>query len=76
MTKDNKPRADNDALFDGMLEASGVDMPDQERENLRKAHSALMVLAERARPKQKDRAWEVRMAPFHTPKPAKRDGGA
>ena len=60
--------ADNDALFDGMLKAAGVNMSPEEKENLRNAHKALKTLAERARPQRKERSWEVRMAPFYTPK--------
>lgn len=60
--------ADNDALFDGMVEAAGVNISPEEKENLRTAHKALKILAERARPHRKERSWEVRMAPFYTPK--------
>ena len=42
--------ADNEALFDGMLEAAGVNMSPEEKENLRTAHKALRTLAEKARP--------------------------
>ena len=64
------PKTPNDcsmALFDGMLEAAGVNMSPKEIENLRTAHKVLMKLAERARPQRKERNWEVRMAPFYTP---------
>ena len=60
--------ADNEALFDGMLKAAGVNMSPEEKENLRAAHRALKTLAERARPRRKERSWEVRMAPFYSPK--------
>ena len=60
--------ADNEALFDGMVEAAGVNMSPEEKENLRTAHKALKTLVERARPQCKERSCEVRMAPFYTPK--------
>ena len=68
MATEEKPGSDNDALFEGMIEASGVKMSAEEKQKLRAAHSALMVLAERARPRQKPNSWEVRMAPFFAPK--------
>ena len=64
--------ADNEALFDGMLKAAGVNMSPEEKENLRAAHRALKTLAERARPRRKERSWEVRMAPFYSPKITKK----
>ena len=68
MTNDKKARADNDALFNSMINASGVEISDSEKKDLRKAYSALMILAERARPKTKERPWEIRMTPYYTPK--------
>ena len=67
MDDKKKPLADNDTLFNCMMEASGVGLPDNEKKNLRKAFSSLMILAKRARPKTKERPWEVRMTPHYTP---------
>lgn len=75
MADDKKPASDNDALFDGMIAASGIEMSAEEKQKLRSAHSALMVLAERARPKQKSNSWEVRMTPFYAPKPPRTKDG-
>ena len=68
MTNDKRVRTDKDALFNSLVEASGVEISENEKKDLRKAYSALMSLAERARPKTKERPWEIRMAPYYTPK--------
>ena len=71
MSTDNKPVAtsiaDDDAVFDAMVRASGVPVTDQEKENLRTAYSALMGMAAQVR--TPGRSWEVRMMPNFTPKP-------
>ena len=69
MSGDSKPLADDDAVFDGMVRASGVPITDTERQNLRTAFSALMGMAAQVR--KPGRSWEVRMMPNFTPKPPK-----
>jgi hypothetical protein len=65
------PTADDDAIFDAMVRASGVPVTDQEKKNLRTAYSALMGMAAQVR--TPGRSWEVRMMPNFTPKPPKAD---
>ena len=74
MSTDEKPIADDDAVFEGMIHASGVPVTDEERKNLRTAYSALMGLAAQVR--KPGRSWEVRMMPFFAPKapPPKKAG--
>jgi hypothetical protein len=67
MSGDKKPVADEDAIFEGMVRASGVPVTDRERKNLRTAYSALMGMAAQVR--KSGRSWEVRMMPNFTPKP-------
>jgi hypothetical protein len=71
MSGDGKPLTDDDAIFDGMVRASGVPVTDEERKNLRTAYSALMGMAAQVR--KPGRSWEVRMMPNFTPKPPKAD---
>lgn len=71
MSTDNKPTADDDAVFDGMVRASGVPVSDTERKNLRIAYSALMGMAAKVR--KPGRSWAVRMMPNFTPKPPNAD---
>lgn len=72
MSTDDKPLADDDATFDGMIQASGVPMSDTEKKNLRTAYSALMEMAAKVR--TPGRRWETRMMPNFTPTPPKLDG--
>jgi hypothetical protein len=67
MSSDEIPIADDDAIFEGMVRASGVPVTDAERKNLRTAYSALMGMAAQVR--TPGRSWEVRMMPNATPKP-------
>lgn len=67
MSERKKPVADEDAIFEGMVRASGVPVTDQEKNNLRTAYSALMGMAAQVR--KPGRSWEVRMMPNFTPKP-------
>ena len=69
MAVDKKPAADEDAIFEGLIRASGVPVSDQEKKDLRKAYSSLMGLATRTR--KPDRSWDVRMLPVYSPKPPK-----
>ncbi len=69
MSTDDKPLADDDAVFEGMIRASGVPVSDEEKQNLRTAYSALMGMAAKVR--KPGRSWEVRMMPSFTPKPPK-----
>ena len=71
MSGNRKPLADDDAIFDGMVRASGVPVTDEERKNLRTAFSALMAMAAQVR--KPGRSWEVRMMPNFTPKPPTQD---
>ena len=61
--------ADNESLFEGLVEASGVPVSDEEKKNLRTAFSSLMDLA--ARTRKPGRKWETRPLPFFVPKPPK-----
>jgi hypothetical protein len=67
MSSDDKPVADDDAVFEGMIRASGVPVSAAEKKNLRTAYSALIGMAAKAR--KPGRSWEVRMMPNFTPKP-------
>ena len=71
MSDDQKPLADDDTVFEGMVRASGVPVSETEKKNLRTAYSALMGLAAKVR--KPGRSWEVRMMPNFTPKPPKPD---
>lgn len=59
--------ADDDAVFEGMIRASGVPVSEEEKRNLRTAYAALREMAARVR--NPGRSWETRMMPFFTPKP-------
>jgi hypothetical protein len=61
------PPADDDAVFEGMIRASGVPVTDEEKNNLRTAYSALMGMAAQVR--KPGRSWDIRMMPNATPKP-------
>ena len=67
MASDEKPVADDDVMFEGLVRASGVPISDQEKQDLRKAYSSLMGLA--ARTRKPGRRWDVRMLPVFSPKP-------
>lgn len=67
MASDKKPVADDDVMFEGLVQASGVPISDQEKQDLRKAYSSLMGLA--ARTRKPGRSWDVRMLPVFSPKP-------
>ena len=71
MSTHHKPVADDDAVFEGMIRASGVPVTDEERKNLRTAFSALTAMAAQVR--KPSRSWEVRMMPNFTPKPPTQD---
>lgn len=59
--------ADDDAVFEAMIRASGVPVTDEEKKNLRTAYAALMAMAASVR--KPGRGWEVRMMPQFTPAP-------
>ena len=61
------PTADDDAIFESLVSASGVPVTDVEKQNLRTAYSALMGMAAKVR--KPGRSWEIRMMPNFTPKP-------
>ena len=71
MSSDDKPIADDDRIFDGMVRASCVPVTDEEKKNLRTAYSALMRMAAQVR--KPGRSWEIRMMPNFTPKPPTTD---
>lgn len=71
MAAGGKPQPDDDAVFEGMVQASGVPVTDAEKKHLRTAYSALMGMAARVR--RPGRSWEVRMMPSATPKPPEAD---
>ena len=54
-------------IFDGLYEASGIDLPEEEKARLRAVCPAMTELAARVR--RKGRHWTLRMQPFHQPKP-------
>ncbi len=54
-----------DAMFDALIEASGVPVSEDEKADLRKTYFTLMDLAERTR--RPGRSWEVRTLPHFTP---------
>ena len=64
--------ADQDAMFEALIEASGVPVSDDEKADLRNTYTTLMKLAERTR--RPGRSWEVRTLPHFTP-PAPADDG-
>ena len=70
MSTDNTPRTDDDAVFEGMVRASGVPVTEAEKKNLRTAYSALMGMAAKVR--KPGRSWAIRMMPNFTPKPPTR----
>lgn len=57
--------ADQDAMFEALIDASGVPVSEEEKEDLRKTYGALMKLAGRTR--RPGRSWEVRTLPHFTP---------
>lgn len=63
---------DRDAMFEALIEASGVPVSEDEKADLRKTYFTLMDLAERTR--RPGRSWEVRTLPHFTP-PAPADDG-
>ena len=67
MSGTGNPPADDDAVFEGMIRASGVPVTDEEKKNLRSAYASLMEMAARVR--KPGRSWEVRMMPQFTPAP-------
>ena len=71
MAVSDKPQADDDTVFEAMVQASGVPVTDAERQNLRTAYSALMTMAAQVR--KPGRSWDVRMMPSATPRPPKAD---
>ena len=61
-----------DAMFEALIEASGVPVSEDEKADLRKTYATLMTLAERVR--RPGRSWEVRTLPHFTP-PVPADDG-
>lgn len=57
--------ADQDAMFEALIDASGVPVSKEEKEDLRKTYGTLMKLAGRTR--RPGRSWEVRTLPHFTP---------
>ena len=57
--------ADQDTMFEALIEASGVPVSDDEKADLRKTYTTLMQLARRTR--RPGRSWEVRVLPHFTP---------
>ena len=57
--------ANQDAMFEALIDASGVPVSKEEKEDLRKAYDSLTKLAERTR--RPGRSWEVRTLPHFTP---------
>ena len=57
--------AKEDAMFEALIEASGVPVSDDEKADLRKTYTTLMKLA--ARTRRPGRSWEVRTLPHFTP---------
>lgn len=55
-----------DRIFDGLYEASGIDLPEAEKARLRAVFEPMCDLAARVR--RKDRHWTLRMQPFHGPR--------
>ncbi len=64
--------ADQDAMFEALIDASGVPVSEDEKSDLRKTYATLMKLA--ARTRRPGRSWEVRMLPHFTP-PVPADDG-
>ena len=56
---------DRNAMFEALIEASGVPVSEDEKAELRKTYFTLMDLAERTR--RPGRSWEVRTLPHFTP---------
>ena len=56
---------DRDAMFEALIDASGVPVSDDEKADLRATYATLMKLA--ARTRRKGRSWEVRTLPHFTP---------
>ncbi len=54
-----------DAMFEALIDASGVPVSEDEKADLRAAYSTLMKLA--ARTRRPARNWEVRTLPHFTP---------
>ena len=63
---------DQDAMFEALIDASGVPVSRDEKADLRKTYTALMRLTQRTR--RPGRSWEVRTLPHFTP-PAPADDG-
>ena len=57
--------ADQDAMFEALIGASGVPVSEDEKADLRATYTTLMRLA--ARTRRKGRSWEVRTLPHYTP---------
>ena len=55
-----------DRIFEGLYEASGIDLPADEKTRLRDVFGPMCELAARVR--RKGRPWTERMQPFHGPK--------
>ena len=61
-----------DAMFEALIEASGVPVSEDEKADLRTTYATLMQLAERTR--RPGRSWEIRTLPHFTPPAPARDG--
>ena len=55
-----------DRIFDGLYEASGISLPEEEKARLRAVFDPMCDLAARVR--RKGRHWTERMQPFHGPR--------
>ena len=66
MTPHDDPPADEDLAFEALVRASKVPIGEAEKQELRRAYSALAALAARVR--KPGRSWEVRMLPYFCPK--------
>ena len=63
---------DQDAMFEALIDASGVPVSEDEKSDLRKTYTTLMKLA--ARTRRPGRSWEIRTLPHFTP-PVPADDG-
>lgn len=63
---------DEGAMFEALIDASGVPVSEDEKADLRKTYATLMKLAERTR--RPGRSWEVRTLPHFTPRAPGDDG--
>ena len=66
MAKKKDDKARTDATFEGLYQAAGVPLSDDEKARLRTAYDSLAGLARRVR--REDWHWEDRMLPLYTPK--------